>query len=186
MLIKGAKQRPPFKMCTRLATNDRDSWQRICTDCQRWIAQQQSQRTWQVAGQSFPTGLTNAKCRGRCHDLREFREGESDFAPESRALALRLATHPFPTQIVPVKSQQAQLFGLRPSSTSRDLQRLAYDHLDLAKSVLYQSGVAHKRLESRTSGRALPGRSRRLWHRPGTRRLGRARCNSARRNLAAE
>jgi glycosyltransferase involved in cell wall biosynthesis len=68
-------------------------------------------------------------------------EGESDFAPESRALALRLATHPFPTQIVPVKSQQAQLFGLRPSSTSRDLQRLAYDHLDLAKSVLYQSGA---------------------------------------------
>jgi glycosyltransferase involved in cell wall biosynthesis len=68
-------------------------------------------------------------------------EGESDFAAESRALALRLAAHPFPTQIVPVKSQQAQLFGLRPSSTSRDMERLASDRLDLAESVLYQPGA---------------------------------------------
>src|SRR5580692_2176976 len=68
-------------------------------------------------------------------------EGESDFAPESRALALRLAAHPFPTQIAPVKSPQAQLFGFRPSSTSRALQRLAQEHLELAESVLYQAGA---------------------------------------------
>lgn len=68
-------------------------------------------------------------------------EGESDFAPETRALALRLAAHPFPTQIVPVKAQQAQLSSFRPSTASRDLQRLTHDHLDLADSVLYQSGA---------------------------------------------
>ena len=71
-------------------------------------------------------------------------EGESDFAAESCALALRLAAHPFPTQIVPVKSQAARLFGLRPSSNSKDLQRLANEHLELAESVLYQSGAPTK------------------------------------------
>jgi glycosyltransferase involved in cell wall biosynthesis len=67
-------------------------------------------------------------------------EGESDFAPETRTLALRLAAHPFPTQLVPVKAQRAHLLNFRPSATSRDLQRLTHDHLDLADSVLYQSG----------------------------------------------
>jgi glycosyltransferase involved in cell wall biosynthesis len=68
-------------------------------------------------------------------------EGESDFARESRALALRLAAHPFPTQIVPVKSQQAGLSHFRPSSSSKDMQKLANHHLDLAESVLYQPGA---------------------------------------------
>jgi glycosyltransferase involved in cell wall biosynthesis len=68
-------------------------------------------------------------------------EGDSDFAPETRALALRLAAHPFPTQIVPVQTQRAQFSNFRPSVASRDLQRLTHDHLDLAESVLYQSGA---------------------------------------------
>ena len=67
-------------------------------------------------------------------------EGRSDFAAETRALALRLAAYPFPTQIVPVKAYPEQLSSSRPSATSRDLERLTHDYLDLADSVLYQSG----------------------------------------------
>src|ERR1700759_3577366 len=67
-------------------------------------------------------------------------EGRSDFAAETRAIALRLAAYPFPTQFVPVKAYPEQLSSSRPSATSRDLERLTHDHLDLADSVLYQSG----------------------------------------------
>lgn len=68
-------------------------------------------------------------------------EGESDFALETRELALRLADSAFPTQIAPLHQQLPRSSSAGRNKRSKDLQRLTHEHLDLAKSVLYQSGA---------------------------------------------
>ncbi|HEY2819787.1 MAG TPA: glycosyltransferase [Candidatus Acidoferrum sp.] len=67
-------------------------------------------------------------------------EGESDFASENRALALRLYQHHFPIQIAPTGGQNPDMQGRNLRANRRDFQNLQHDRLDLAESVLYQSG----------------------------------------------
>lgn len=68
-------------------------------------------------------------------------DGESDFASENRALALRLSQHKFPMQIAPIGGQHQHIQGRHPWASPRELQSLLHDRLDLAESVLYQSGA---------------------------------------------
>jgi glycosyltransferase involved in cell wall biosynthesis len=68
-------------------------------------------------------------------------EGETDFAAENRALALRLLRHQFPIQIAPLSGQQLQSHSPNLRTLGRHLKELLYDRLDLAESVLYQSGA---------------------------------------------
>ena len=68
-------------------------------------------------------------------------DGEADFSAENCALALRLARDEFPIQIAPVSGQPAQIEGTSAEGNRRGLQNLIQNRLDLAESVLYQSGV---------------------------------------------
>jgi glycosyltransferase involved in cell wall biosynthesis len=68
-------------------------------------------------------------------------EGEAAFASENRALSLRLAQHEFPIQIVPVSGQLARINDSTMGGNRKALQHLLHDRLDLAESVLYQSGA---------------------------------------------
>ena len=67
-------------------------------------------------------------------------EGESGFAAESRALGLRLAQRQFPIQIAPVGGQQLPPDSITLRPFRRELKALLHDRLELAESVLYQSG----------------------------------------------
>jgi glycosyltransferase involved in cell wall biosynthesis len=67
-------------------------------------------------------------------------DGSSDFAIENRALALRLAQRNFPIQIAPTGGQQKHASSPNWDRPPRDLRNLLHDRLDLAASVLYQSG----------------------------------------------
>jgi glycosyltransferase involved in cell wall biosynthesis len=67
-------------------------------------------------------------------------EGESEFAAESRNLALRLLQREFPIQIAPLSGQQLQAHSPSLRPLGRHLKSLLLDRLDLAESVLYQSG----------------------------------------------
>jgi glycosyltransferase involved in cell wall biosynthesis len=68
-------------------------------------------------------------------------DGSSDFATENRALALRLAERHFPLQIAPAGGHHAQSSNPSRQALPRDLRYLRHDRLDLAASVLYQSGT---------------------------------------------
>ncbi len=63
-------------------------------------------------------------------------EGETDFAAENRSLSVRLAQHQFPIQIVPTSGQRERI----QATARRELQDLLHERLDLAESVLFQSG----------------------------------------------
>src|ERR1700743_1181659 len=67
-------------------------------------------------------------------------DGESDFAVESRNLAVRLLQHEFPIQIAPLSNQQLQTHSPSLRPLGKHLKELLYDQLELAESVLYQSG----------------------------------------------
>jgi len=67
-------------------------------------------------------------------------EGESECAAENRALALRLSHHQFPVQVAPLRGQQLQPYSPSLQMLRRHLKYLLHDRLDLAESVLYQSG----------------------------------------------
>jgi glycosyltransferase involved in cell wall biosynthesis len=67
-------------------------------------------------------------------------DGESDFAPENRALAVRLPQQEFPIQIAPTGGQHPDIQGRHLRANRREFQNLLHDRLDLAESVLYQSG----------------------------------------------
>ncbi len=79
-------------------------------------------------------------------------EGESEFAAENRALALRLTQRQFPIQIAPLSGQHLnpQAPGLR--TLGRRLKDLLHDRLDLAESVLYQSGAPAAGISTSTAG----------------------------------
>src|SRR5215475_1236313 len=67
-------------------------------------------------------------------------DGESELASENRALALRLLRFQFPIQVAPLSGQQLQPYSPSLRSLGRCLKNLLHDRLELAKSVLYQSG----------------------------------------------
>jgi glycosyltransferase involved in cell wall biosynthesis len=67
--------------------------------------------------------------------------GESAFSAENRALALRLTERQFPIQIAPVSGQQLNPHAPSLRTLGRRLNDLLHDRLDLADSVLYQSGA---------------------------------------------
>src|SRR5262249_6466646 len=67
-------------------------------------------------------------------------EGESECASENRELALRLLKGQFPVQVAPLGGQQLQPHSPSLRSLGRHLKKLLHDRLDLARSVLYQSG----------------------------------------------
>src|SRR5580704_19147918 len=67
-------------------------------------------------------------------------QGESECAAENRALALRLLQHQFPIQVAPLRGQQLQSYSPSLQMLRRHLKYLLHDRLDLAESVLYQSG----------------------------------------------
>jgi glycosyltransferase involved in cell wall biosynthesis len=68
-------------------------------------------------------------------------EGESECAAENRALALRLLQHQFPIQVAPLQGQQLQSYSPSLRMLGRNLKLLLNDRLELAESVLYQSGA---------------------------------------------
>jgi glycosyltransferase involved in cell wall biosynthesis len=68
-------------------------------------------------------------------------EGQSEFAAENCALALRLIQQRFPIQIAPLPGQQLHLHNPNLRNFGRHLKYLLLDRLDLAESVLYQSGA---------------------------------------------
>lgn len=68
-------------------------------------------------------------------------EGESECATENRALALRLLQHQFPVQVAPLRGQQLQSYSPSLRTLGRNLKLLLNDRLELAESVLYQSGA---------------------------------------------
>jgi glycosyltransferase involved in cell wall biosynthesis len=68
-------------------------------------------------------------------------EGDSEFASENRALALRLIQQRFPIQIAPPGGQQLNSHSPTLRMLGRHLKHLLHDRLDLAESVLYQSGA---------------------------------------------
>jgi glycosyltransferase involved in cell wall biosynthesis len=68
-------------------------------------------------------------------------DGESVFATENRALALRLLQRRFPIQIAPPGGQQLQSHSPSLRTLGRHLKYLLLNRLDLAESVLYQSGA---------------------------------------------
>jgi glycosyltransferase involved in cell wall biosynthesis len=63
-------------------------------------------------------------------------EGETNFAAENRSLSVRLAQHQLPIQIVPTSGQRERI----QETARRELQDLLHERLDLAESVLFQSG----------------------------------------------
>jgi glycosyltransferase involved in cell wall biosynthesis len=67
--------------------------------------------------------------------------GESELAAENRALALRLTQRQFPIQIAPLSRQQLNPHAPSLRTIGRHLRDLLHDRLDLAESVLYQSGA---------------------------------------------
>jgi glycosyltransferase involved in cell wall biosynthesis len=68
-------------------------------------------------------------------------EGESECAAENRALALRLLQRQFPVQVAPLRGQQLQSSSPSLRMLGRNLKLLINDRLELAESVLYQSGA---------------------------------------------
>jgi glycosyltransferase involved in cell wall biosynthesis len=68
-------------------------------------------------------------------------EGESDFAFENRALAIRLIERKFPIQVAAVGGQQLQPHSPSLRMVGKHLKNLLHDRLTLAESVLYQSGA---------------------------------------------
>ena len=68
-------------------------------------------------------------------------DGDTDFASENRALSLRLAQHQFPIQVVPLSGHPPRIQNSSLGVNRKDLQGLTHDRLDLAGSVLYQSGT---------------------------------------------
>jgi glycosyltransferase involved in cell wall biosynthesis len=68
-------------------------------------------------------------------------DGESVFATENRALALRLMQRQFPIQIAPPGGQQLQSHSPSLRTLRPHLKNLLHDRLNLAESVLYQSGA---------------------------------------------
>ena len=67
-------------------------------------------------------------------------DGQFDLASENRALALRLARNQFPIQVVPTGGQRHHIQDRHLWASRRELQNLLHDRLELAESVLYQSG----------------------------------------------
>src|SRR5580692_3685906 len=67
--------------------------------------------------------------------------GESELAAENRALALRLTQRQFPIQIAPLSGQQLNPHAPSLRTIGRHLRDLLHDRLELAESVLYQSGA---------------------------------------------
>jgi glycosyltransferase involved in cell wall biosynthesis len=68
-------------------------------------------------------------------------EGQSEFATENRALALRLVQRQFPIQIALPGGQQLQSHSPSLRTLGPHLKNLLHDRLNLAESVLYQSGA---------------------------------------------
>lgn len=68
-------------------------------------------------------------------------DGESVSAMENRALAFRLIQRQFPIQIAPPGGQQLQSHSPSLRTLRPHLKSLLHDRLDLAESVLYQSGA---------------------------------------------
>ncbi len=68
-------------------------------------------------------------------------DGESEFAAENRAFALRLIQRQFPIQIAPPGGHQPELWNPNLRPLGRQLKYLLQNRLTLAESVLYQSGA---------------------------------------------
>ena len=68
-------------------------------------------------------------------------EGDANFAAESRALVLRLGQHEFPIQLAPPGGQRLRRESPELRAHRGGLKALLHDRLELAQSVLYQSGV---------------------------------------------
>ena len=67
-------------------------------------------------------------------------DGESVFAAENRALAFRLLQRQFPIQVAPLRGQQLHSQSPGLGRLGKQLKHLLHSGLDLAESVLYQSG----------------------------------------------
>jgi glycosyltransferase involved in cell wall biosynthesis len=91
-------------------------------------------------GRSTPLAGTQARSNANGVIVHANIEGEFEFAAENRVLALRLLQQQFPIQVAPLSGQQLQSHSPSLRVLGRQLKELLHDRLDLAGSVLYQSG----------------------------------------------
>jgi glycosyltransferase involved in cell wall biosynthesis len=116
------------------------AWQRICTvtATMRGAKIISANSTGHIPGAPDSTSKTRDTSGVIVHANID---GESVSAAENRALALRLFHQQFPIQIAPQSGQQLHAHSPSLRSLGKTLNHLLHDRLDLAESVLYQSGA---------------------------------------------